>query len=82
MLENSSQKPKLSPYIGLAMGVLTASTSAVFIRSCHAPAFIIGFYRLFLGGIFMIGLAFYKNQSFRLNIQRKDILWGLLGDYS
>ena len=38
---------KINPYIGLFIGVIAVSTSAVFVKFVTAPASITAFYRLF-----------------------------------
>lgn len=43
----------LKPYIAIAIGALSVSTSAILVKWAHAPAAVIAFYRLFFTVLFM-----------------------------
>ncbi|NRD76253.1 DMT family transporter [Bacillus sp. BRMEA1] len=70
------EEPKVNPYAVLALGVLSVSASAIFVKLCSAPSGVIAFYRLFFTVIFMLPLFLKKHQIRELKlIKRKDWLF-------
>jgi drug/metabolite transporter (DMT)-like permease len=55
------EEPKVNPYAVLALGVLSVSASAIFVKLCSAPSGVIAFYRLFFTVVFMLPI-FLKKQ--------------------
>ncbi|WLD94803.1 DMT family transporter [Alkalihalobacillus sp. AL-G] len=73
-----SQKPWISPYIGIAIGVLSVSTSAILVKLSTAPAPVIASYRLLFTTLMMLPFILLSFRgSFRL-IQRRDVLFCFL----
>lgn len=58
------EEPKVNPYAVLALGVLSVSASAIFVKLCSAPSGVIAFYRLFFTVLFMLPI-FLKKQHIR-----------------
>jgi hypothetical protein len=54
------EEPKVNPYAVLALGVLSVSASAIFVKLCSAPSGVIAFYRLFFTVVFMLPIFFKK----------------------
>ena len=63
---------KINPYIGLFIGVIAVSTSAVFVKLVTAPASITAFYRLFFSILIMLPLFLIKHKSEMRFITRRD----------
>ncbi|MGJ7920029.1 DMT family transporter [Neobacillus sp. LXY-4] len=70
----------MNPYIALAIGVLSVSTSAIFVKMSSAPAGVIAFYRLFFSVMFMFPVFLIKYvPELRLITKRDWILSGMSG---
>jgi len=78
VVNKKTNSTHIAPYMVLTLAVIAGSSAGTLIRLCPAPAFIIGFYRLLIAGIFMLGGAWYKNRSLSLRIPREDIPYSLL----
>jgi drug/metabolite transporter (DMT)-like permease len=65
-------KPWMNPYLMLAIGVISVSTSAIFVKLASAPAAVIAFYRLFFSVIFMAPFFIYKHVKELSKITKKD----------
>ncbi|MCJ8009483.1 DMT family transporter [Lederbergia wuyishanensis] len=61
--------PKINPYFALIVGVLSVSTSAIFVKLSSADAAVIAFYRLFFSVVLMIPIFFpkYIKEVFLMN---------------
>ncbi|KAA9014066.1 DMT family transporter [Niallia endozanthoxylica] len=70
--------PKLNPYIILLIGVISISTSAIFVKLASAPSGIIAFYRLFFTVLFMLPLFVWKYISELKLISKKDWFFSIL----
>ncbi|WP_082235574.1 DMT family transporter [Halobacillus massiliensis] len=67
------EKPPFHPYILLFIGVLSISTSAIFVKLAgDAPASITAFYRLFIAFLILAPYVVAKHMKDFLNIQWKD----------
>lgn len=71
------EKPLVNPYIALAIGVISVSTSAIFVKLSDAPSGIIAFYRLFFSVLFMLPVFLIKYVSEVRIIKKRD--WILSG---
>ncbi|MBW8351915.1 DMT family transporter [Bacillus sp. IITD106] len=62
-------QPKINPYFALIIGVLSVSTSAIFVKLSSADAAVIAFYRLFFSVLIMIPIFFpkYVKELFHMN---------------
>ncbi|MCR2823169.1 DMT family transporter [Lederbergia panacisoli] len=72
------ENPKINPYFALIVGVLSVSTSAIFVKLSSADAAVIAFYRLFFSVVLMIPLFFpnYIKELFVMNI--KDWIFSII----
>jgi len=70
--------PKINPYLVLLIGVISISTSAIFVKLASAPSGIIAFYRLFFTVLFMFPLFIYKYVSELKLISKKDWLFSVI----
>ncbi|KMJ58737.1 membrane protein [Bacillus sp. LL01] len=69
-----------NPYVALAVGVVTVSTSAIFVKLADAPAGVIAFYRLLFSVIILLPIFLYKYVGELKNITKRDWLFsGLAG---
>ncbi|QFT90330.1 EamA-like transporter family protein [Bacillus sp. THAF10] len=62
----------LNPYMALAVGVITVSASAIFVKLADAPAGVIAFYRLFFSVIFLLPIFLWKYVGELKNITKRD----------
>jgi drug/metabolite transporter (DMT)-like permease len=69
------EKPKINPYAAVVIGVLSVSTSAIFVKLCHAPSGVIAFYRLFFSVLFMLPVFLKKHIHELKLITKKDFLF-------
>ncbi|MEH7108788.1 DMT family transporter [Bacillus sp. JJ1764] len=73
------EEPKINPYAVLAIGVLSVSASAIFVKLCSAPSGTIAFYRLFFSVILMLPLFLTKKHIAELRlITKKDWLYSAI----
>ncbi|GLB61987.1 DMT family transporter [Cytobacillus sp. NCCP-133] len=63
---------KVNPYVALAIGVITVSTSAILVKVSSAPSGVIAFYRLFFSVLFMLPLFLIKYVPELRLITRRD----------
>lgn len=72
---------KVNPYFAVILGVITVSTSAIFVKLSSANAEVIAFYRLFFSVLIMIPLFFPKYmktlKQFNLKVWIYTILAGV-----
>ena len=54
------EKPLLNPYVALAIGVVSISTSAIMVKLSSAPSGVMAFYRLFFSILMMSPVFFLK----------------------
>jgi drug/metabolite transporter (DMT)-like permease len=69
------EKPKINPYAAVVIGVLSVSTSAIFVKLCSAPSGVIAFYRLFFSVLFMLPIFLKKHLPELKLITKKDLLF-------
>ncbi|HEY4578870.1 MAG TPA: EamA family transporter, partial [Savagea sp.] len=53
-------KPKINPYIPIAIGVLSVALSAIFVKFTVADSGVVAFYRMLFSVLFMAPLFFMK----------------------
>ncbi|WP_043934299.1 DMT family transporter [Bacillus sp. EB01] len=68
-------KPIINPYAALAIGVITVSASAIFVKLSHSPSGVIAFYRLFFSVLFMLPLFLAKYTKELQRITKRDWLF-------
>ncbi|TKC13788.1 DMT family transporter [Robertmurraya kyonggiensis] len=71
--------PKMNPYLALAIGVLSVSTSAIFVKMSSAPSGVIAFYRLFFSVIIMLPMFLLKYVKELRLITRRDWIFSIIG---
>ncbi len=67
-----------NPYVALAVGVVTVSTSAIFVKLADAPAGVVAFYRLFFSVILLLPIFLYKYVWELKDISKRDWLFSAL----
>lgn len=70
--------PKLNPYIILAIGVLSVSTSAIFVKLSSAEAGVVAFYRLFFSVIIMVPIFIPRYVHELRTITKKDWVYSII----
>jgi len=60
-MKTQSEKPAVNPYLVIAFGVFSVSTSAVLVKLAEAPAGVIAFYRLFFSVLLMLPVILTRN---------------------
>lgn len=50
-------------YVGLILGVLALSASAIFVRIANAPSSVIAFYRLLITGIVLLPFLLFAKSN-------------------
>ncbi|WP_026499910.1 DMT family transporter [Caldibacillus debilis] len=60
-MKTQSEKPAVNPYLVIAFGVFSVSTSAVLVKLSEAPAGVIAFYRLFFSVLLMLPVILTRN---------------------
>ncbi|RHW42535.1 DMT family transporter [Neobacillus notoginsengisoli] len=71
-------KPILNPYMALAIGVITVSASAIFVKFSASPSGVIAFYRLFFSVLFMLPLFLAKYTPELRGISKKDWIFTIV----
>jgi len=76
-------KPRIHPYLGLALGVLAVSAASIFIKSAQdagVPSLVIAAYRLTLAALVLIPFALWRHHDELDRLTRSDLAWaGLTG---
>jgi drug/metabolite transporter (DMT)-like permease len=76
-------KPRIHPYLGLALGVLAVSAASIFIKSAQdtgVPSLVIAAYRLTLAALVLIPFALWRYHAELDRLTRSDLAWaGLTG---
>jgi drug/metabolite transporter (DMT)-like permease len=70
------RKTAINPYFAVVIGVISVSTSAIFVKLSSAPAAVIAFYRLFFSVLLMMPVFFLKYVKELQLITKRD--WLLL----
>lgn len=65
-------KKYFNPYVALAIGVVTVSTSAIFVKLADAPAGVVAFYRLLFSVLLILPIFLYKYVGELKHITRRD----------
>lgn len=68
------EKPKVNPYLFVIIGVLSVSTSAIFVKFSTAPSGVIAFYRLFFTVLIMLPIYLIKYVKELRNMTKKDYI--------
>jgi drug/metabolite transporter (DMT)-like permease len=72
------EKPKMNPYLALAIGVISVSTSAILVKYSASPAGVIAFYRLFLSVLLLLPLFLTRYVSELRLIRKRDWLYSMI----
>ncbi|WP_226682380.1 DMT family transporter [Sutcliffiella horikoshii] len=67
-----------NPYVALAVGVITVSTSAIFVKLADAPAGVAAFYRLLFSVIILLPIFLYKYVGELKDISKRDWLFSMV----
>ncbi|WP_139364841.1 DMT family transporter [Sutcliffiella halmapala] len=65
-------KKYFNPYVALAIGVISVSTSAIFVKLTDAPAGVVAFYRLLFSVLLILPIFLYKYVGELKAITRRD----------
>lgn len=69
---------RINPYVALAIGVISVSTSAILVKVSSAPSGVIAFYRLFFSVLFMMPVFLIKYVSELHLITRRDWIYSFV----
>ncbi|MBM7694630.1 drug/metabolite transporter (DMT)-like permease [Peribacillus deserti] len=72
------QEPKINPYLIMAIGVISVSTSAIFVKLSSAPSGVIAFYRILFSALLTMPVFLIKYRHELRNITKKDWLYTVL----
>ncbi|HCX48219.1 MAG TPA: EamA family transporter [Bacillus sp. (in: Bacteria)] len=70
--------PKLNPYLALAIGVLSVSTSAILVKVSSAPSGVIAFYRLLFSVLLMLPIFLLRYVSELRLITKRDWIFSVV----
>lgn len=65
-------KPKVNPYVVLAIGVVSVSTSAIFVKMSSAPSGVMAFYRMLFSILIMLPVFLLKYAQELRHITKRD----------
>lgn len=65
------EEPKINPYAVLAIGVISVSTSAIFVKYSSAPSGVIAFYRLLFSVLLMLPVFLIKHVGELRRLRKK-----------
>jgi drug/metabolite transporter (DMT)-like permease len=68
----------MNPYMALAIGVVTVSTSAIFVKLAEAPAGVIAFYRLLFSVLLIMPIFLYKYMQELKVITKRDWIFSIV----
>src|SRR6476646_648025 len=70
--------PKINPYLALTIGVISVSSSAIFVKLSSADAGIVAFYRLLFSVMLMIPVFFPKYLKELKAITKRDWIFSMI----
>lgn len=70
--------PKVNPYLALAIGVVSVSTSAILVKVSTAPSGVIAFYRLLFSILIMLPVFLIKYVPELRNITKRDWIFSII----
>ena len=73
-----SDRPPVSPWIVLSIGVFAISTGALFARMASAPPLVISAYRVGLATLFLAPFTLRRTISELSSLERRDVLCGAI----
>jgi drug/metabolite transporter (DMT)-like permease len=71
-------KKWFNPYVALAVGVVSVSTSAIFVKLAEAPAGVVAFYRLLFSVLILLPIFIYKYVPELKDITRRDWAFSII----
>ncbi|PLR75193.1 EamA family transporter [Bacillus sp. V3-13] len=71
-------EPRINPYLALAVGVISVSTSAILVKVASAPSGVIAFYRLLFSVLLMLPFFLLRYVSELRLITKKDWLFSII----
>jgi len=74
-------RPRMNPYLGLAIGVGAASFAAILIRWAQAPALAIAAYRLGFASVILLPLAGWRARCELRTLGRRDLGLAILSGF-
>jgi drug/metabolite transporter (DMT)-like permease len=80
-IRNSYEKnPIVSPYLGIGLGVVAASTASIFIRFAQqeANSIVIAAYRLSLATLILAPFAIRKGKHELLSLSQRQMIWAII----
>ncbi|WP_026694677.1 DMT family transporter [Peribacillus kribbensis] len=72
------QEPKINPYFVMAIGVISVSASAIFVKFSSAPSGVIAFYRMFFSALLTLPVFLMKHSREIQQITKRDWMFVLL----
>lgn len=71
-------RPKMNPYLALAIGVFSVSTSAILVKVSSAPSGVIAFYRMLFSVLIMLPFFLLKYVSELRLITKRDWIFSII----
>ncbi|MCU9612748.1 DMT family transporter [Caldibacillus lycopersici] len=71
-------QPKINPYLLIIIGVISVSTSAIFVKLSSAPSGVIAFYRLFFSVLILLPIFLIKYVHEIKQITIKDWIYSII----
>ncbi|WP_033828066.1 DMT family transporter [Bacillus andreraoultii] len=71
-------KPKINPYLIIIIGVISVSTSAIFVKLSTAPSGVIAFYRLLFSVLIMLPVFLLKYVKELRNMTKQDFIYSTI----
>lgn len=77
---SQSEKPAISPYVVLGVGVASVSTGAILVRyaQAEAPSLVIAAYRMTMAFVMVFAAALIRCRGELLALPRRDLMLGVL----
>ncbi|WP_409295039.1 DMT family transporter [Peribacillus sp. SCS-26] len=69
------KEPKVNPYLVMVIGVISVSTSAIFVKFSTAPAGVIAFYRLLFSALLTLPLFLINGREELKMISKRDCMF-------
>ncbi|PLT30829.1 DMT family transporter [Peribacillus deserti] len=72
------QEPRVNPYFIMAIGVISVSTSAIFVKLSTAPSGVIAFYRILFSAVLTLPIFLIKYRHELKSISKRDWIYTIL----
>lgn len=81
-MSSDTERPRLHPFLGLAVAIVAISTGAILVRFSSAPSAVAAFYRVLFTTLPLIPVAIWRYREEFREIGRRDLVFATLSGFA